>query len=50
MATFWPRFVYERASRPAFGRESLLSPLTLLRKLAPSVVLIVAVLGGLYAG
>ena len=50
MATFWPRCVYERASRPAFGRESLLSPLTLLRKLAPSVVLIVAVLGGLYAG
>ena len=50
MATFWPRSVYESASRPAFGRESLLSPLTLLRKLAPSVVLIVAVLGGLYAG
>ena len=50
MATFWPRSVYDSVERKPIGRESLLSPLTLLAKLAPSVILIVAVLGGLYAG
>ena len=50
MATLWPRSVYESTQRPSIGREELLSPLTLVFKLAPSVVLIAAVLGGLYAG
>ena len=50
MATFWPRSVYDSVERKPIGRESLLSPLTLLAKLAPSVILIVAVPGGLYAG
>lgn len=50
MATFSPRSVYESVLRTSDGRESLLSPLQLASKLAPSVILIVAVLGGLYAG
>lgn len=50
MATFSPRSVYESEFPLPTERESLLSPMTLLLKLAPSVVLIVAVLGGLYAG
>lgn len=50
MATFWPRSVYESGQARTIPHEALLPLGTLVRKLLPSVLLIVVVLGGLYAG
>ena len=50
MATFWPRSVYESASGHHFAEGGLMSFGALVVKILPSFILIVAVLGGLYAG
>lgn len=50
MATFWPRSVYASGERLPIADEALMPFGTLVRKTLPSVLLIVAVLGGLYAG
>ncbi len=50
MATLWPRSVYEDGQARAVAQEALMPVGTLLAKLLPSVLLIAAVLGGLYAG
>ena len=50
MATLWPRSVYENGVPQPVAHEALMPAGTLLLKLLPSVLLIAAVLGGLYAG
>ena len=50
MATFWPRSVYESGERLPDAGGGLLSFGQIVAKIFPSVLLIVAVLGGLYAG
>ena len=50
MATFWPPSVYAGGQAARIDGADLMPTGTLLFKLLPSVVLIVAVLGGLYAG
>jgi tripartite ATP-independent transporter DctM subunit len=50
MAYFWPRLVFENGAPLPVETEDLMSARELLQKLVPSVVMIVAVLGGLYAG
>ena len=50
MATLWPRTVYENGQAQVIEASALMSWTTLSAKLLPSVLLIAAVLGGLYAG
>lgn len=50
MATIWPRSVYETGQARDVPAEALLPIGTLLAKMLPSVLLIAAILGGLYAG
>ena len=50
MATLWPRSVYESGQAKATDGEALLPLATLVLKMLPSVLLIAAILGGLYAG
>ncbi len=50
MAMFWPPSVYDGGRAMRIDDTDLMPFGTLLAKLLPSVVLIVAVLGGLYAG
>ena len=50
MATLWPRSVYDNGVPQPVAHEALMPAGTLLLKLLPSVLLIAAVLGGLYAG
>lgn len=50
MATLWPRSVYESGQAKAMDGEALLPLATLVLKMLPSVLLIAAILGGLYAG
>ena len=50
MALLWPRSVYHEGRVTRIEDAALMPFGTLLLKLLPSVVLIVAVLGGLYAG
>ena len=50
MATLWPRSVYATGQAQAVEAGALMPWTTLTAKLLPSVLLIAAVLGGLYAG
>jgi len=50
MATIWPRSVYASGQAKAVAGEALLPLTTLVAKMLPSVLLIAAILGGLYAG
>ena len=50
MATLWPRSVYQGGQARAIADATLMSLPTLVLKIFPSALLIVAVLGGLYAG
>ncbi|MBE2243367.1 MAG: TRAP transporter large permease subunit [Burkholderiaceae bacterium] len=50
MATCWPRSVYASGQAKAVAGETLLPLTTLVAKMLPSVLLIAAILGGLYAG
>ena len=50
MAYFWPNLVFENGAPLPVETEDLMSAGELLQKLAPSVLMIAAVLGGLYGG
>ena len=50
MATLWPRSVYQGGQVRAIADAALMPLPTLVLKIFPSALLIVAVLGGLYAG
>ncbi len=50
MATLWPRSVYQGGQVRAIADAALMPLPTLMLKIFPSALLIVAVLGGLYAG
>lgn len=50
MVTIWPRSVYASGQAKAVAGEALLPLTTLVAKMLPSVLLIAAILGGLYAG
>lgn len=50
MASFWPHSVYQHGRAIPIEDAALLSPAALALKIFPSALLIVAVLGGLYAG
>lgn len=50
MATLWPRTVYQEGRVQPIDTDALMSLGSLAAKLFPSILLIAAVLGGLYAG